>query len=359
MSIKKIFYAGKYYNFNRFSLGMISFAVLFLSFVSCDVNNGGGGGDLPPCPPYLTVPIPPYDSPAWHPSGEFIGFNHTPLLKINYPYGEHCQGVYEWDSQQSGFWLINTDGTNMHRILPYKLLNPVWSPDGEWIAFVVPIGDERHIFKMKFNGETFDTTTILQLTIEGRNFLPSWSPDGQWIAYDSNVDSPNGMQFIWKMRSDGTQKTRIANDPTKGEIRMPSWSRDGNKIAHTRYSTEFVSTEVFTMDINGGNIKRLTNNTLDDRYPQIVNEKKITYWSSGYLWVMDSSGTNPKQLSNYQIDYLYSISPDLNEVVYMVYNNLWTYENGTLWIIDLITGVKKQLTYNPNTKGGDTNGLNK
>ncbi|MDD5609445.1 MAG: hypothetical protein PHY57_13085, partial [Ignavibacterium sp.] len=90
----------------------------------------------------------------------------------------------------------------MRRIFPYKLLNPVWSPDGEWIAFVVPLGDERHIFKMKFNGETFDTTTIMQLTIEGRNFLPSWSPDGQWIAYDSNVDSPNGMQFIWKMRSD-------------------------------------------------------------------------------------------------------------------------------------------------------------
>lgn len=345
MSKKKFFYAGKYYSFYRFSLGMIFISLLFLFFASCDVNNGGGD-DLPPCPPFLTVPIPPYDSPAWHPSGEFIVFNHTPLLKIDYPYGEHCQGVYEWDSQQSGFWLINTDGTNMRRILPYKLLNPVWSPDGEWIAFVVPIGDERHIFKMKFNGETFDTTTIMQLTIEGRNFLPSWSPDGQWIAYDSNTDSPNGMQFIWKMKSDGSQKTRIAYDPNKGEIRMPSWTIDNNKIAHTRY-IGVGAPEIFVMDKNGNNISRLTNNTLDDRCPQDVYEKKITFWSAGCLWIMDSLGTNQKLLSDQLMDYLYSISPIRDKVVYLVNNNSWTYENGTLWILDLITGGKRQLTFNP------------
>ncbi|MFZ2864490.1 MAG: hypothetical protein WA440_07045 [Ignavibacteriaceae bacterium] len=341
----KFFFAGKHYSIYRFSLGMIFIAVLFLFFASCNVNNNGGD-DLPPCPPFLTVPIPPYDSPAWHPSGEFIGFNHTPLLKIDYPYGEHCQGVYEWDSQQSGFCLINTDGTNMRRIFPYKLLNPVWSPDGEWIAFVLPLGDEKHICKMRFTGETFDTTTILHLTTEGRNFVPSWSPDGQWITFDSNTDSPNGMQFIWKMRSDGTQKTRISYDPTKGEIRMPSWSRDGNKIVHIRYIGVGVP-EIFVMDKNGNNISRLTNNTLDDRYPQTVYEKKITFWSTNCLWIMDSSGTNQKQLADQQIDYSYCISPTGDKVVYLVSNNSWTYENGTLWFLDLISSEKLQLTFNP------------
>lgn len=129
--------------------GRLLFLTLtFLCLSACDTINDVD--DLPPCPPFLTVPIPPYDSPAWHPSGEFIGFNHTPLLKINYPYGEHCQGVYEWDSEKSGFWSINTDGTNMRRIFPYKLQNPVWSPDGEWIAFVLPLGYEGHICKMRF-----------------------------------------------------------------------------------------------------------------------------------------------------------------------------------------------------------------
>ena len=317
----------------------------FLCLSACDIIENDDD-DLPPCPPFLTVPIPPYYSPAWHPSGEFIGFNHTPLLKINYPYGEHCQGVYEWDSEKSGFWLINADGTNMRRIFTYKLQNPVWSPDGEWIAFVLPLGDERHICKMRFTGETFDTTTIVQLTTEGRNFFPSWSPDGQWIAFDSNTDSPNGMQFIWKMKSDGTQKTRIAYEPAKGEIRMPSWSPQGNKLVHTRYSTEFISQEVFTMNPDGNNPTRLTNNTKNDRYPHYAFANSIVYSSDGNLWMMDSLGNNQRKISEKQIDYLFSVAPSGDRAVYTVYNNSWTYENGTLWILDLLTGEKRQLTFN-------------
>jgi Tol biopolymer transport system component len=200
---------------------------------------------------------------------------------------------------------------------------------------------------MRFTGETFDTTTLVQLTAEGRNFFPSWSPDGQWIAYDSNVDSPNGMKFIWKMKSDGTQKTRIAYDPTKGEIREPSWSSDGNKIVHTRY-IGVGAPEVFTMDINGGNVIRLTNNTKDDRCPHNVFGNNIVFWSNGNLWMMDSSGSSLKQLSNQRIDHIFSVSPSEDKVVYTLYEpNNWTYENGTLWIIDLISGVKRQLTFNP------------
>jgi TolB protein len=328
--------------------GRLLFLTLtFLCLSACDTINDVD--DLPPCPPNEIVVMPPYDSPAWYPSGEFIGFNHTPLLRINYPYGEHCQGVYEWESQQSGFWLINTDGTNMRRIFPYKLQNPVWSPDGEWIAFVLPLGDERLICKMRFSGETFDTTTLVQLTTEGRNFFPSWSPDGQWIAYDSNTDSPNGMNFIWKMKTDGTQKTRIAYDPTKGEIRMPSWSKDGNKIVHTRYIGVGAS-EIFVMEENGNNPVRLTNDTKDDRNPHYAFENNIVYWSDGNLWMMDSLAKNQRNISEHKLANIFSISHNLDKAVYTKYSaNEWTYENGTLWTLDLITGEKKQLTFNSKT----------
>ncbi len=39
MSTKKVSFAGKYYSIYRISLGIISFALLFLSFISCDVND--------------------------------------------------------------------------------------------------------------------------------------------------------------------------------------------------------------------------------------------------------------------------------------------------------------------------------
>src|SRR5690606_8551199 len=140
---------------------------------------------------------------------------------------------------------------------------------------------------------------------------------------------------------------RIAYDPTKGEIRMPSWSNQGNKLVHTRYSPEFISQEIFTMNTDGNNPTRLTNNTKDDRYPNYVFENNIVFWSKEYFWMMDSSGTNQRKISEQQIDYLFSIAPSGDRAVYTVYNNSWTYENGTLWILDLITGEKKQLTFNP------------
>lgn len=133
---------------------------------------------------------------------------------------------------------------------------------------------------------------------------------------------------------------------------MPSWSRDGNKIAHTRYSTEFTSKEVFTMDKNGNNIIRLTNNTKDDRFPKYAFENNIVYWSAGNLWIIDSLGNNNRQVTTEGVETgfgtPFDLSQDQKKVVYTRYqSNCWCYNNGDLFILDLITGEKKQLTYNP------------
>ena len=133
---------------------------------------------------------------------------------------------------------------------------------------------------------------------------------------------------------------------------MPSWARDGNNIVHTRYSTEFISQEVFIMNPNGRNPNRLTYNSKDDRFPKIVYDKNIVYWSDSYLWLIDSTGSNKRQITTEGVDvdfgHPFSLSPDGNKIVYTKYEpNNWTYENGTLWIIDLITAEKRQLTFNP------------
>jgi Tol biopolymer transport system component len=157
------------------------------------------------------------------------------------------------------------------------------------------------------------------------------------------------MNFIWKMKTDGTQKTRIAYDPTKGEIRMPSWSKDGNKIVHTRYIGVGAS-EIFVMEENGNNPVRLTNDTKDDRNPHYAFENNIVYWSDGNLWMMDSLAKNQRNISEHKLANIFSISHNLDKAVYTKYSaNEWTYENGTLWTLDLITGEKKQLTFNSKT----------
>ncbi len=238
----------------------------------------------------------------------------------------------------------------MRRILPFKLQTPAWSPDGKWIVFVLP---DCQIYKMPFNiaQRSFDTTKIEQLTFEGRNFFPSWSPDGEWIAYDSNKDSPNGMNFIWKMKSDGSGKIRIVYEPKKGEIREPSWSPDGNRIVHIRYSKDFNTdaSEIFVMDENGNNVKRLTYNDYMNSNPKYSPDGTLIAYTSqpNGLWLLDLSNNKNQKLTTRGTVDIFSWSPDGSRIVYTQHNyNDWSYNNGVIWIIDVNTGNEFQLTFN-------------
>ncbi len=323
-------------------------ALIFILTSCNDSNPVDGGGGIDP----LLLFTAPYDTPVIHPNGKIVGFNHIPMLRID----TINHGLYKqvFDTDSLGFWLINMDGTNMRRVLPYTLDTPDWSPDGKWIVFV----KNANIYKMPFdeNKMVFGTTQIIQLTFEGRNYFPSWSPDGKWIAYDSNRDSPNGMNFIWKMKSDGSDKTRIAYEPEKGEIREPSWSPDGSKIVHIRYSKDFNTdaSEIVVMDENGNNVKRLTFNDYMDYYPKYSPDGSKIAFSSRVkgglpqLVILDLSKNVIKILTSSGISEIFSWVPDGKKIVYPQHNyNKWSYDNGVLWIIDIDTGNKKQLTFNP------------
>lgn len=252
--------------------------------------------------------------------------------------------IYREDSV--GFWLIDIDGTNKRRILPYTLQTPTWSPDGGWIAFV----RGPQIFKMPFDGKKFDTTHLEQLTFDGRNFFPAWSADGKWIAFDSNKESESGLKFIWKMRNNGASKVRLAFTPQQGETRMPAWGTDFS-IVHMRYTgMGNGSPEVFTMDSAGNAAMRLTNNLLFEAFPKFSVENKIgfvRYTQDGHrLGVMNADGTNVTLFNQAWISN-FDWSPDGKKIVFQKSTYLLLDKNeGTLWIMDSGGTNQKQLTFN-------------
>ena len=303
-----------------------------------------------PCPPFSNVPNSPYDNPIWHPSGEIIGFNHVPIKEVRYTNGMECvlQAEYIFETDSIGFWLINEDGTDQRRVMPYALLSPSWSPDGDWIAF----SRGAQIFKMPFDGQSFDTTHIEQLTHEGRNFFPTWSPDGAWIAFDSSKDNPTGSKAIWKMRSDGTSARRIAYQPEEGEIRSPFWGSNFH-IVHYRYlaSSGSDSPEIFEMDSAGGNVRRITHNDQRKTWPQYTDgEQHIAYvaqvGSTGLqIVVTDREGSFFSQLTMSGAT-LFSFSKD-GRMVYVNFNyDGIDEEKGTLWVMDQQGDHVRQLTFN-------------
>jgi len=104
---------------------------------------------------------------------------------------------------------------------------PRVSRNGKRIAFATDNVQGAHIWIYDRTG----TTAPRQLTIGGANRFPVWSPDGQWIAYQSDRE---GDLAIFRQRTDGTDSPERISKPEKGVAHIPeSWSSDGETLSFT------------------------------------------------------------------------------------------------------------------------------
>ena len=123
------------------------------------------------------------------------------------------------------------------------------------------------------------------------------APTKQQIAFYSNRD---GNFEIYVMDVDGNNPRRLTINPAIDA--GPSWSPSGKKIAfHSNRSRDY---EIFVMDANGNNQFNLTNSPdSDDREPDwSPDEENIAYQSkdTGHydIFVMGANGKNIRNLTN-------------------------------------------------------------
>jgi serine/threonine protein kinase len=96
-----------------------------------------------------------------------------------------------------------------------EVADPVFSPDGQWIAYVRIKYRETYIYTVGFESRGGD---IQRLTTTGLDNWPTWSADSRWIAFQSTRD---GNPEIYVMTSSGIMQTRLTVDPARDQ--QPSW----------------------------------------------------------------------------------------------------------------------------------------
>ena len=167
------------------------------------------------------------------------------------------------NEEERGLWLRNPDGVNLVRLTTEPDSHPVWSPNGEHIAFIRTVEDNDDIYvvsKLK-NGTWQDDTELTRLTQhQAQDISPVWSPDSNTIAFVSYRDDN---AEIYTMGQDGSKQRRLTSNGA-GDL-APVWSPDGKRIAFVSYL--YGPGEIFVMGADGSTQLRMTNNDAEDHSP--------------------------------------------------------------------------------------------
>ncbi|WP_411339148.1 amidohydrolase family protein [Sphingopyxis sp. J-6] len=114
------------------------------------------------------------------------------------------------------------------------------SPDGRTILFDM-LGE---IYAMPIKGgRAVPVATGMAFEVQ-----PTFSPDGKWIAY---VSDRSGGDNVWIARTDGSGARRISTGD-EGEVRTsPEWSADGKSVYVSRYRIRIDRYELWRHPVDG------------------------------------------------------------------------------------------------------------
>jgi Tol biopolymer transport system component len=157
--------------------------------------------------------------PDWAPDGRIV----------------YCEGD-KWTSNWD-IYVMNADGSNRTLWVDGGTcdVQPTWSPDGQWIAFIrisrdtdgngrIDQEDAGDVWVGKASG-----SGLWQLTSGVWALTPCWSPDSQWIAHSRFHDSNGNGQSdgedaldIWAVSVSGGDAVPLVQSPYRDVD--PSWT---------------------------------------------------------------------------------------------------------------------------------------
>ncbi len=189
------------------------------------------------------------------------------------------------------------------------------SPDGKHFAFYAKY-DEKKTWSIHTVNR--DGTNWKRLTHDKNMWdnSPTWSPDGKKIVFSRSYKDAKGIwqEEIWSMNADGSEQQQIKNINGGG----PCFTPDGRIVYHSKSNTS----EICIADIDGSNIRKLTNNSTEDWHPEVSPDgKQIAFMSNRdgnhEIYVMNIDGSNQKRLTHNDVGYWYpSWSPDGSQLIF-------------------------------------------
>jgi Tol biopolymer transport system component len=210
-------------------------------------------------------------------------------------------------------------------------------------------------------GPSSSSTDIYVMDVDGSNQTrigagndPRWSPNGARIAFISGFPLQ-----IYSMNANGSDVKRLTNGTQ--DDGFPAWSPDGTKIAFVSGNLNDANTfEIYVMNADGSNRTRLTNNSVADAWPNWSPDGTKIVFMSGHtlldansfeIYLMNADGNNRTQLTNNSIlDAQPSFSLDGTKILF-VSGDAGNPPGVEIYVMNADGNNKTQLTHNSTTDG--------
>jgi len=182
--------------------------------------------------------------------------------------------------------------------------SPAWAPESGWLAFVTTRKGNADIYVIQATESAVATAITSNLADD---IDPTWSPRGLQIAFASNRA---GTYDIWVV---GFGRSPIRVTRSLDADFEPTFSPDGQTLAFTRRNRGTGNYDIYTRDLQGGGLRRLTNDPAEDSEPSwspdgtqiaFVSDRDGDY----DIYVMNANGSNKKNFSNNEA--LFDVSPN-------------------------------------------------
>jgi dipeptidyl aminopeptidase/acylaminoacyl peptidase len=160
---------------------------------------------------------------------------------------------------RNNIWIVPAEGgwPSQLTVSNQRQTNVTWSPNGRWIAYTSDYdGNEQwDLFVVSpGNGQVTNLTNTPEISEEG----PMWSPDGNMLAYMVKPkDSPTYEIDVMEV---ATKKVRHLTTNTPKELGnfSPLWSQDGKWIVFSQGHATGKDSNIFIADVATGKATNLT-----------------------------------------------------------------------------------------------------